>query len=91
MSHQWYVVHTYSGFEAKAKQALEERIKALGKDGLFTEILVPSESVVVPESVMSVGPDRTVLLGGLMELTVGGAFPLNVMPKLIYELVRFTW
>src|ERR687892_2185735 len=46
MTHQWYVVHTYSGFEQKAKLALEERVRALGKDQLFTEVLVPSENVV---------------------------------------------
>ncbi len=46
MSHQWYVVHTYSGYEIKAKIALEERIQSLGQNDAFTEILVPSESVV---------------------------------------------
>lgn len=46
MAKNWYVVHTYSGFEQKAKQALEERIKAAHKEDLFEEILVPSESVV---------------------------------------------
>ena len=30
MAKEWYVVHTYSGYEHKAKAALEERIKALG-------------------------------------------------------------
>lgn len=42
----WYVVHTYSGFEQKAKLALEERVKSLHVGPLFEEILVPSESVV---------------------------------------------
>src|SRR3990172_2379230 len=46
MSLQWYVVHTYSGFEQKAKQALLERVKALHREKNFGEILVPSESVV---------------------------------------------
>ncbi|MDO8519294.1 MAG: transcription termination/antitermination protein NusG [Deltaproteobacteria bacterium] len=46
MSKNWYVVHTYSGYEAKAKQALEERIRSLKMAPLFEEILVPSESVV---------------------------------------------
>ena len=46
MAHQWYVVHTYSGYEEKAKIALEERIESLGKNDAFTEILVPSETVV---------------------------------------------
>jgi len=43
---KWYVVHTYSGYEHKAKAALEERIKALGKQDLFGPILVPAEKVV---------------------------------------------
>lgn len=42
----WYVVHTYSGFENKAKIALEERIKSLRKETLFGEVLVPEENVV---------------------------------------------
>lgn len=46
MTHNWYVVHTYSGYEHKAKLALEERIKSMGMDSKFAEILVPSESVV---------------------------------------------
>ena len=46
MSKAWYVVHTYSGYENKAKFALEERIKSLGRDGWFGEILVPQEQVI---------------------------------------------
>lgn len=46
MEKHWYVVHTYSGYEHKAKQALEERIKALKKEEYFGEILVPAENVV---------------------------------------------
>ncbi len=42
----WYVVHTYSGFENKAKASLEERIKSLKKEMLFGEIIVPEENVV---------------------------------------------
>lgn len=46
MSKNWYVVHTYSGFEQKAKLSLEERIRSLNKQDFFEEILVPSENVV---------------------------------------------
>ena len=46
MPKQWYVVHTFSGFEHKVKAALEERIKSLGKAEYFGEILVPVEKVV---------------------------------------------
>lgn len=43
---KWYVVHTYSGFETKAKIALEERAASLKKEEFFGEILIPSENVV---------------------------------------------
>src|SRR5262245_37982389 len=46
MAKQWYIVHTFSGYEQKAKAALEERIKALGKQEYFGDILVPVEKVV---------------------------------------------
>ncbi|MGQ9646160.1 MAG: transcription termination/antitermination protein NusG [Thermodesulfobacteriota bacterium] len=46
MTQKWYVVHTYSGFENRAKQNLEERIKNLGKSNYFSNILVPTETVV---------------------------------------------
>ena len=46
MALAWYVVHTYSGYENKAKLALEERIRSLGKDPWFGEILVPQEQVI---------------------------------------------
>jgi len=46
MAQKWYVVHTYSGFENRAKQNLEERVKNLGKGDFFSSILVPTETVV---------------------------------------------
>ncbi|MBI5300183.1 MAG: transcription termination/antitermination protein NusG [Deltaproteobacteria bacterium] len=46
MSKNWYVVHTYSGYEQKAKQALEERVKSMKVADFFEEILVPQENVV---------------------------------------------
>ena len=46
MAKQWYVVHTFSGFEHKVKAALEERIKSLGKGEYFGEVLVPVEKVI---------------------------------------------
>lgn len=42
----WYVVHTYTGFENHARQALEERLKSSKLTELFEEILVPTEKVV---------------------------------------------
>ena len=43
---KWYVVNAYSGFEIKAKQALEERIRLNNMGELFGEIRVPQETVV---------------------------------------------
>jgi transcriptional antiterminator NusG len=43
---KWYVVHAHSGFEMKAKQALEERIRMHNLGHLFGEIRVPQETVV---------------------------------------------
>ena len=40
---KWYVVTTYSGFEHKAKQALEERIRKSPFRDLFGKVLVPTE------------------------------------------------
>jgi len=46
MSMAWYVVHTYSGYENKAKLALEDAIRRYALEGKFGEILVPTETVV---------------------------------------------
>lgn len=43
---QWYVVHTYSGFEQKAKLALQERIRQHHMEALFADVLIPSENVI---------------------------------------------
>jgi transcriptional antiterminator NusG len=43
---RWYVIHAYSGFERKVKQALEERIARHGLQEHFGQVLVPTEEVV---------------------------------------------
>jgi transcriptional antiterminator NusG len=46
MALRWYVVHAYSNFENKVKQALEDRIKREGLEHYFGKILVPTEEIV---------------------------------------------
>ncbi len=46
MAKQWYIVHTYSGFEHKVKAALEERVKNAGRSELLGRVLVPTEKVI---------------------------------------------
>jgi transcriptional antiterminator NusG len=41
MAMAWYVVHTYSGYENKAKLALEDAIRRYAVEDKFGEILVP--------------------------------------------------
>lgn len=43
---RWYAVHTYAGFENKAKKSLEDKIKMEGMQEHFGQILVPTEQVV---------------------------------------------
>ncbi len=43
---RWYVVHTYSGFENKAKKSLEDKVRLEGLADQFGEILIPMEQVV---------------------------------------------
>jgi len=43
---QWYVVHTYSGFEEKVAQAIESRARIFNLSELFGQVMVPTEKVV---------------------------------------------
>ena len=46
MAKQWYIVHTYSGFEKKVKESLEGRVAAFGLTDKIGQIVIPTESVV---------------------------------------------
>lgn len=76
MSLHWYVVHTYSGFEQKAKKALEEKVKSLGKQDRISEVLVPSENVVEMKK-------------GVKKTTTRKIFPGYILVRM--ELTEETW
>src|SRR4029079_17207220 len=42
----WYIVHTYSGFEKKVAESLQERVVAYGLQSDIGEVLIPTEDVV---------------------------------------------
>ncbi|NLI29593.1 MAG: transcription termination/antitermination protein NusG [Nitrospiraceae bacterium] len=46
MAKNWYVVHAYSGFEEKAKLAIEEKVRLQGLDDQIGRILIPMEKVI---------------------------------------------
>lgn len=46
MAKNWYVVHTYSGFEEKVKLSIEEKVEVLGLQEEIPKVLIPTERVV---------------------------------------------
>ena len=46
MSKDWYVIHTYSGYEQKVKKSLEDKFGYTGLQDRMEEIIVPTEEVV---------------------------------------------
>jgi transcriptional antiterminator NusG len=46
MGKNWYVVHTYSGYENKVKANLEKRIESMNMEDKIFRILVPMEDEV---------------------------------------------
>lgn len=43
MDKDWYVIHTYSGYENKVKANLERRVESMGMEDKIFRILVPTE------------------------------------------------
>ncbi|MDF2904136.1 MAG: nusG [Bacillus sp. (in: firmicutes)] len=43
MEKNWYVVHTYSGYENKVKANLEKRVESMGMADLIFRVIVPEE------------------------------------------------
>ena len=46
MGMQWFVIHAYSGFEAKVAESIKEQAVTKGMDDMFEDVLVPTEEVV---------------------------------------------
>jgi transcriptional antiterminator NusG len=43
---QWYVIHTYSGYENKVKKNLEHRVQALDMGSYIFRVVVPTEEEI---------------------------------------------
>ena len=46
MAMKWYVVHTYSGHENKAKLSLQDRVRQASLQPKFGDVLIPTDTVV---------------------------------------------
>jgi len=81
---KWYVVHTYSGFEQKAKAALEERVRSLRQHDDTRSIADRFGDVVVPvERVQELGK------GGQRKVSNRKFFPGYIFVNM--ELDDETW
>jgi len=43
---QWFVVHTYSGYEERVKKNLEQRIKSMDTESEISQIVIPTEEEI---------------------------------------------
>jgi transcription termination/antitermination protein NusG len=46
MAKNWYIIHSYSGFERKVSDTLKSRAEAAGLAEQFGEVLIPTEDVI---------------------------------------------
>lgn len=44
---KWYVIHVQTGYEAKVKKALEQRVKSLGVEDKVFDVVIPMREIVV--------------------------------------------
>ena len=42
----WYVIHTYSGYEKKVRDNLERKVRSMGLENVIERILVPEEDEI---------------------------------------------
>ncbi|MGH9821784.1 MAG: transcription termination/antitermination protein NusG [Blastocatellia bacterium] len=46
MPKNWFIIHTYSGYEKKVRESLLSRVQAYGLHESISQVLVPTETVV---------------------------------------------
>lgn len=44
---KWYVIHIQTGYEARVKAAMEQRVKSLGVESKIFDIVIPTREIVV--------------------------------------------
>jgi transcriptional antiterminator NusG len=70
MEKQWYVVHTYSGYENKVKANLEKRVESMGMQDKIFRVIVPEE-------------EHTEMKNGKQKVTKKKVFPGYVLAEII--------
>ena len=69
---QWYIVHTYSGFEERVAEALRQRADALDMADKFGEVRIPTETIVELKGGKKKQIDRpiTIIFKGFVKVPV---------------------
>ncbi len=62
----WFIIHTYSGFENKVAESLRSRAQAFGFDHRLGQILIPKEQVVEMKNGKKVTSERMLYPGYVM-------------------------
>ncbi|OKL35939.1 transcription termination/antitermination protein NusG [Domibacillus mangrovi] len=70
MEKNWYVVHTYSGYENKVKANLEKRVESMGMQDKIFRVIVPEE-------------EQTDIKNGKTKVTKRKVFPGYVLVEIV--------
>ncbi|MEK4027351.1 MULTISPECIES: transcription termination/antitermination protein NusG [Bacillaceae] len=70
MEKNWYVVHTYSGYENKVKANLEKRVESMGMQDKIFRVIVPEE-------------EETDIKNGKKKVTKRKVFPGYVLVEIV--------
>lgn len=84
MAQRWYVVQTYSGFEKKVAQSINEQVAQHDFEDLITEVLVPTEEVIEMRRGVKATTERKFFPGYIlvrMELTDESWHLVKSQPK----------
>ena len=91
MSKQWYIVHTYSGFEKKVSESLRLRAKARGLEEQIGRIEIPTEEVVEKKKGKTVRTENRVYPGYiLVEMETEQDEHGTKIPDVTWHLVKNT-
>ena len=70
MEKNWYVIHTYSGYENKVKMNLEKRVETMGMEDKIFRVIVPED-------------EETEIKDGKKKVAMKKTFPGYVLAEMI--------
>lgn len=59
----WYVVHTYSGYEDAVREAILQRIESLGMQDMIFDVVVPKETQIVIKKGQPITEEKRIFPG----------------------------